>query len=181
MKRLLSLALAWALILAAPLSFAQVSVDATKTGIAPAVYMLAASAADVSAAADTAENVLATITIPGGTVKAGSSIRVWPLWTHTNSANNKTLRVRLGGIGGTEYLTITATTTATTDRPILIRVITTGTQKGMAAAPVGFGSGAAIVTSSVNMAVDTTIVITGQKASAGETLTLNGYTVEVLP
>ena len=37
------------------------------------------------------------------------------------------------------------------------------------------------VTAAVNTGADVSLVITGQKAVAGDTLTLEGYTVELLP
>jgi hypothetical protein len=65
------------------------------------IIILGASAVAVSGAADTNENILATITIPAGAMGLNGILRVYADYTVTNNANAKTLRVRLSGIGGT--------------------------------------------------------------------------------
>jgi hypothetical protein len=141
------------------------------------------SAAAVSCAADTAENVLATITVPAGAMGPNGTIRVWTSWSYTNGANNKVLRVRFGGGAGTSYLGFTATTTAGA------RFFTeisnrnaTNSQFGGIGASGSFGASTnTYSTSAVDTTAATTIVISGTKASAGDTLTLERYLVELLP
>jgi hypothetical protein len=145
--------------------------------------VLAQSGVAVSGAADTNENALATITIPANSLGINGSIRVWHLWTVTNSANNKTMRVRFSGASGTIYNQIVLTTSAINHQ---LTVITnrgaTNSQVGSASLSSSFGASAsANVTSAVDTTADTTIVITGQKASAGETITLERYMVEIVP
>lgn len=54
-----------------------------------------------SAPGSTSEEVLATCTIPANTLTAvGSGLRVVMNWTTAANANNKTISLRLGGIGG---------------------------------------------------------------------------------
>lgn len=146
--------------------------------------LLGVSGASATAAADTAENVLATVTIPAGVMGVNGALRVKTLWSFTNSANNKNLRARLGGISGTALLDATQTTTATyQDRREIHNRNSQSSQVAWAASATAGGGGAsatAVLTASVDTSVATTLVITGQKASAGETLTLEAYAVELL-
>jgi len=78
------------------------------------IIIIAASAVAVSGAADTAENILGTATIPAGAMGLNGILRWHAVWTYTNSANVKTLRTRFGGIGGTVYMSVAPTTTSYT-------------------------------------------------------------------
>lgn len=146
-------------------------------------YILKQSAVAVSAGADTTEDTLATITIPANIIGPNGSVEVLTLWSYTNSANNKTLRVRFSGASGTQYLNTAVTTTATLQHLAIIRnVNSASSQKAGYNGTVSFStSGNAPVTSSVDTTAATTVVITGQKASSGETLTLESYEVRVKP
>ncbi len=151
---------------------------------APKFRVLGSSAVGVSGGADTNENILATITVPAGAMGLNGILRWDALFTHTSSANNKILRVRFGGIGGTTYLSLTNTTTAT------YRDFGALQNRGAANSQVGKSSnsttsafsatGTAVTTSAIDTSAATTLVITGQKASAGETLTLEQYLVELI-
>jgi hypothetical protein len=144
--------------------------------------VLAASAVAASAGAVTTEETLATITVPANAMGLHGTLRVTTVWTHTNGANNKTLRVRFSGAAGTQYCNVVATTTATTVHQATI------SNRGAANSQVGghtgvsafSGSSGAVTTSAVDTTADTTIVISGQKASSGDTLTLERYMVELL-
>lgn len=145
-------------------------------------YVLARSAVAVSCPADTTEDVLATVTIPAGAMGISGAVRVTTVWTITNSANAKTLRMRFGGTSGTAYLSTAATTSASfSDCHLISNRGSASSQVGSAQAIGLGGSAAAVITSSVDTASATTIVISGQKASAGETLTLESYLVELFP
>lgn len=146
--------------------------------------VVAQSAVPVSVSATTAEEVLATITIPAGAMGLHGVLRVHMLWSYTNSGNNKTLKMYFGGASGTTYLSVVPTTTAS------FATIKTIRNRGAADSQVGESDAAAnsftattdaLTTSAVDTTAATTIVITGQKASSGETLTLEAYTVELLP
>lgn len=146
--------------------------------------ILAASAVAVSCPADTTEDILATITVPAGAMGLNGILRVTANWSFTNSVNNKSMRVRFGGIGGTQYYSVTTTTTQNIGSLTIIQ------NRGAANSQVGWQGGtntqtfsgfaAAPTTSAVDTAAATTIVLTGQKATAGETLTLESYLVELI-
>ena len=152
----------------------------TGTGHCTPSFVIAQSGVAVSGGADTNENTLATIVIPGKMMGAGGQVRVTTLWTITSSANNKTLRVKFGG---TNFQAVIITTAASAQTQCTIRNRTAATQVGyVESTSTTFGTNAsANTTASVDTAADVTMLITGQKASAGETMTLEAYTVEVMP
>lgn len=145
----------------------------------PIPYVLAQSGASVSAGAVTTEEVLATISVPGGAMGPNGIIQVFTNFSVTNSSNNKTLRVRVGGVSGTEFFNLVLTTNVASGRITTIaNQNSASSQTGIASVgnANGIGSGAlAVPTASVNTSNNFDIVITGQKASSGETLTLVNY------
>lgn len=146
--------------------------------------LLAQSAAGVSHTGDANEFAFATITVPGRTMGVNGRLRIETIWSYTNSANNKTLRVRFSGISGTVFFTQTATTTVA-DRQLTDIANRGATNSQVGGPPTGVGgvstAGSANTTSAVDTTADTTIVITGQLATTTETITLESYTVELLP
>jgi hypothetical protein len=184
MKRLLSLLVAWALILAAPGSFAQVSTDAGKTGIARAAHLLCSSAVAVSVTGTTSETALATCTIPAGAMGLNGGLQVHTTWTVTNSVNDKNTRIRLGGIAGTQFYNNTHTTVATVHdfRRIRNRGGASSQVAGIGAASGSFGSSAtAITTGSVDTAVSQDLILSCQLELSSESCTLESYEAWLLP
>jgi hypothetical protein len=144
-------------------------------------YVLSQSGASSSVTGTTTETTLATITIPGGSMGPNGSLRISPLWSYTNSANTKTLRIKFAG--NTCYSS-TPTTSAGLQAYFTIRnnnsasaqsAIGTGTSSGSG------GSSTAVVSLTVDTSLDQVVVITGQLASAAENISLLGYSVEVIP
>lgn len=146
-------------------------------------YVIGMSAVAVSVSATTAEEVLATIAIPAGAMGANGAIRVHLQWTVTNSADDKTLRTRLGGIGGTAFREIVTTAVVSvTDTLVIINRNSASSQvgRGANAATYGFGTtGAAVATGTINTANAQDLVITGQKETSGDVLRLESYIVEI--
>lgn len=144
--------------------------------------VLGQSSVAVSCTASTSEEVLASVVVPAGAMGPNGRLFISTLWTVTSSANNKNLRTRFGGISGTIYGSVTATTVACAiDQRIIANRNSESSQVGSPNGTVG-GLGAtptAVSTSTVDTSLATTVDITGQKASAGETLTLESYCVEV--
>jgi hypothetical protein len=132
---------------------------------------------------DTNENILGTVTIPANAMGTGGLLLYIFGFSYTNSGNNKTLRVRFGGIGGTIYNTATATTTASVLGIGMIgNAGAANSQRGNAN---GIGSIANTSSGTITSAIDTTsattLVFTGQKASGAETITLERYLCLLLP
>lgn len=144
--------------------------------------ILGSSGAPSSVTGTLTETQLASIVVPAGSMGVSGQLRVTTEWSYTNSANNKTLNVKWGGIGGTNFLGAIFTTTAGA------RFQQTIANKGSAASQKGWASSAAFgsfpsafVTSAIDTSAATTLVISAQLANTGETITLEGYTVELIP
>jgi hypothetical protein len=147
------------------------------------MVVLAHSASPVNAPAnDTNENALATVTIPAGALGPNGFLRVTTSWAYTGSTNSKSLRIRLGGVGGTAHLA-TARTSGTELAYVDQRIIANrNAQNSQFSNPSGTQVGASTaagVTGSIDTSAETTLVITGQKATGSETLTLASYLVEL--
>jgi len=145
--------------------------------------LLAKSGAASALTGSTSETTLATITIPANTLGTNGFLRVTSLWTMTNNANNKTPRVRLGGLSGTQLASLALTTIANARlETVLIAANATNAQVATTWEPRGTDqlvSGAAsIVSSAIDMTASQDLVLTGQLANSADTLTLVGYIVE---
>ncbi len=143
--------------------------------------VLAAGAVAASHTGDTSETVLATIPVPAGALGPNGALRVTSHWSFTNSANAKTLRVRLGGIGGASFLASTHTSAA---GGVYQRTIQ---NRNSPSAQISYqhNNGNSFSTGSMNTtAVDTSaaqdLVLTATLANAGETIALESWMVELL-
>lgn len=144
-------------------------------------YPLANSAVAVSGSNDTNENTLATVTVPAGAMGANGALRIWTLWTFTNNANAKTPRIRLGGASGTIWFAANAASAATGQFITIIR------NRNAANSQVGFQTGGtnwgvsatACQTGTTDTASAQDLVITVQKGTGTDTMTLEAYTVEL--
>ena len=148
-------------------------------------HVLGATGVAASHTGDTSETVLANISLPAGAMGANGVVRVTALWTYTNSANNKTLRVRLGGLSGAAFQAnvVSTSNVGVTQRTIHNRNSLASQVGFNATAPASFttvGSGSPPATGTVDTSVAQTIVLTGQLANAGETVTLEACLVELL-
>lgn len=147
--------------------------------------LLASSWVAVSGAADTNENTLATITVPANTLRANGILRLMSFWSFTNNANTKTMRVKYSGAAGTAYMSFALTTQGSVmGITTIANANATNSQTGGTMAVGGnntaLSSGATAITSSVDTTAATTILLTGQKATGTDTLTLIGYTCEYI-
>lgn len=147
------------------------------------IYILGCSGVASSVSSGTAEVQLASIDVPANLLGANGKIRVTTLWTYTNSVNNKILRVRLGGSGGSAYLAATVTTTASMQaQTIIANNNATNVQKGFNGNTASFATTSnALVTGAVDTTAATTLYMSGQPASGGEVITLEGYVIEIIP
>lgn len=146
---------------------------------------LAKSAVAVPLTGTTAETALASIPIPAGAMGPSGILRVTTLWSYPSSANVKSLRYRLGAndLTGAQLMSVTGTTTFGTmlQRTIFNRASQASQITQALANAASFGTfAAAPVATTVDTSIEQSLVISGQLASAGETLTLEGYVVEVL-
>jgi hypothetical protein len=129
----------------------------------------------------TSETVLATITVPAGVMGPNGVLRITTQWSVTNSANAKTLRVRLGGASGTAFQSTGISTSATFRHQVEIHNRNSAqSQVGMSPSAAWGGSGGAVVAGAVDMTSTQSIVLSGQLGNSGETITLESYLVELL-
>lgn len=149
--------------------------------------MFASSHSTVSSTNTTSEEILASILIPGGTLASGDTLHLNFL-AHLltgSAAGTKTLRVRLhtaSATAGTAYFTSSTTSVGNISWHWLLRIAIKGasSQEGspVGTGPYGVHSNAPI-TSSLAIASDMYLLITSQKATGTDTLTLNHYDLEI--
>lgn len=148
---------------------------------------LAQSIVNSSVTGTTSETALATYTLPANLTHPNSIIEMNHTWSYTNSANNKLQRIRHGasgsGLTGDTYYSNAQTTTAYLSGFTCIRCNNSNSaQKGCgvdSTIATGLGSVSAVMRSnSLNLSTNATdIVISGQLANSGETLTLISYSI----
>lgn len=141
---------------------------------------IAQSAVAQSVTGTLTETTLATITIPASALGANGQAEIVTLWSVTNSANNKTLKIKFGG-----SLVLSTTLTTTSSDQIYTRIA----NRNGAASQVsqatsnsnGFGTSGTVTTLAIDTTADVPVVITGTLANTGETITLESYIVKIYP
>lgn len=146
----------------------------------PLTYVFAHSGIAASHTGDTAEAVLATITFPANSIGPNGVIVVDVFWSVTNSANLKTGRVRLGGIGGTIYLSVPVTASTHMIQRFRIANRNSAASQIGGALSGGTGTGSTLATSALDTTASVDLVFTGQCANAADTITLEEYTVSLV-
>jgi hypothetical protein len=147
-------------------------------------YILQHSSVPVTTGNITSETVVASCSVAAGAPGSNGSLRVTTNWEATNNANAKTIRVRYSGSAGVAFLSANITSTAGCSAVTHIgqnnstfaqvgssRVITTS---GVA---TGNSQGS---TAAADTAAATSLVITAQKGTGTDTLTLQSYIIELL-
>lgn len=144
---------------------------------------LKASGSAVSVSASTSEEALATITIPAKQIGNYGVVRVRAMFTVTNGADDKIIRIRYSAIGGTAVFEYTATTVGKVILDFVMQAVAaTNSQKSNAMVLTDAPGvvAPATVTSAIDTTAVTTMIITGQKETSGNTLTLDNYTAELI-
>ncbi|MGE3607996.1 MAG: hypothetical protein AB7I27_00310 [Bacteriovoracaceae bacterium] len=148
--------------------------------------MLAKSTTASSVTGVTDETQLAVYTLPGGIVTPWSQIEISFLFSYTNSASSKTMRIKNSavgsGISGDTYYSCATTTTATLSGLCCIRSNNSlSSQKGWgigSTGPTGLGAIASTLRSFTRgLSSDSDIVISGQLANSAEAITLVSYSI----
>jgi hypothetical protein len=148
-------------------------------GDANHVVILGQQHTAVTAPADTAENTLYSLVIPGGLMGPNDSLRVTFAGSQTSNTNVKTWFVRLGGV---QLGARAAASTAGLRAQLVV-----SNRNSLSNQIVGVGSAlntpftdSAPVTASVNTAVNQTLTISASKASGADSLTLESVLVELI-
>jgi len=128
----------------------------------------------------TTATTLATITIPAGLIGANGKVKFYPLWSTTNNANTKTLRVVLNG--GPPVYTAYASNTVHVGGLVIIRNLgSESVQRVSSGMLAGLGgTTSSIAQTTVNTSAATNITFTGQLAVDTDTMTLEDLFVEVV-
>lgn len=130
----------------------------------------------------TAETTLATLQLPAGALGPNGCVRVTLNLSHTNNANVKTARIRLGGVSGTAFLACGLVSQARTH--VQLTIYNRNSQSAQIGSinsgnTSGFGQSTSNqTTGTIDTSVDQTIVISGELANAADTITLEGYLYE---
>lgn len=149
------------------------------------ILILGSSGTDSTVNSGTAETQLASISVPAGLMGTNGKLRIRTWWkTPDGTGNNKTMRVRFGGSGGTIYQSVVVTTTTGAYLECHVQSNNSASaQKNLSAnssGAVGTVAGS-FITSTVDTTVATSVYISGITALSGEIITLAGYTVEFIP
>lgn len=144
-----------------------------------AAQVLAVQNTQVVAPANTNENTLFSFTVPANSMGANGVLKVSYITSCTNSANSKSVRVKLGA---TTFQTSTVTTVTGVAIMTSIRNRNATNSQMAANSAVGDTSGSVgLNTGSIDTTQDQTFSITGIKASGAETLALESVIVELIP
>lgn len=132
----------------------------------------------VVAPADTAENIVATLSLSAGELGLNGGVFLDFYATCTNNTNVKTIRVRIGGIGGT--VIFTRAITSLDHVRGFVNVGNSGSASVQQYDSYCITSTPALAitgsgTAAINTANATTIVITAEKATGSDTVTLIRY------
>lgn len=150
----------------------------TQLGYATAgnpVDVLSSSAVAVSCTLTAVDEVLASFTILAGTLGVNSILQIEPLWTYTNSANNKTFRIKIAS--ATIYNTTKTTTSV--EGPLIILANRNSLQSQIIPYDYTYFINGTYTppTYSIDFSNNVTIQFIGQRTNSGESLTLEYYRV----
>jgi hypothetical protein len=133
----------------------------------------------VSHTGDTNEFTLATIPIVGGLLGPNGQLEIVPVWTVTNNANAKNLRVYFG-----TSLIYNIPLPNLQSQQLYLRIA----NRGLTNSQIVFGAGSGFQSTvnpisiyNVNTLLDQNIVITGQLGNAADTVALQSYIIKVYP
>jgi hypothetical protein len=122
------------------------------------VTVLGQGGAPVGVGGTTAETTLATVVLPAGVMGPSGAIRVTNCGTVTNSANSKTIKIKLGS---TAFSTIGYTTQATFGYSRTIRNRNADNSQ-FAYGGSSESTSVAVITGTIDTTVEQTLTITGQ-------------------
>jgi hypothetical protein len=139
------------------------------------VEVLSSSAVPVACTWTGVDEVLASFTIPQGMLGVNSILQIEPLWTFGSSPNSKICKVRVGGI----LIYSTTRTTSTREAPLIILANRNSLSSQIQPydnAYIAAGSGTP-ATYAIDFSVTATVEIMGQRAAAGDAMSLEYYRV----
>jgi len=135
--------------------------------------------AAVALTGTTSETTLLTVNIPASLIGASGKVKMYPLYSMTNNANAKSLRVKLGG--SMAFYTAVSNSSHSSALVIIRNIGSESVQKSSTSVVSGLGNiGVALTTLAIDTSVATTITVTGQLANSADTMTLEGFFMEIV-
>ena len=129
----------------------------------------------------TAETQVASFTLPGGVMGLNGILRLCPMFSQTNSANTKTLRIKLGAATAITQAFGGAGSASAYGILTVRNLNSQSSQKSTQGGSLGVGTtSSAIGTSTADTSADITVSLTVQMGALAETVTLEHLFVEVL-
>jgi len=150
--------------------------DGTQYVLKSIPYRIGSNAVNVASTTTTSEQVLHTWTIGANEFSTSAHLRIIFLVQTNNNINIKRFRVRVGGLLGTEYFNVNFGSVVS-NQVISVDIYANGTTN----AQVGHGSinatrsgstTSAIINSAINTTASWTVVLTSQKNTAADTVTI---------
>ena len=132
----------------------------------------------VSLTGTTAETTMLTIPVKGGLIGVNGVLAIQPLWNANNSANSKTLRIKLGATTCYSYGTANL---LHQDAYINVRNIGSESSQKTTSGMSG-GTGGTVNnynSTSTDTSVDFNIVVTGQLANSADTMAIQAFLITV--
>lgn len=150
------------------------------------IQVLGLSAVQVSCASTGADESLYSLLIPADTLGPNDELQIEPYWQFTNSANNKIVFVKTAL--GVDMWRRTRTTVSE-EAPMIVmsnrNALNSQTYvyaRPSAGSPGHFtGGGQSAQTSAIDFSLDQTIIVGGQRANSGDTLTLERVRILKVP
>lgn len=143
-------------------------------------FTLAQSNTAVALTGSTSLTTLATITVPGGLMGANGRLIVTSLWSYSGTGGSKTPRVSFGASSMASVGIASGSGTLRQQTEIINRNAV-NSQIAMGNVVGGFGSTTnALLTAAVNTGSAANLLLQGTLGNAGDTLTLESYTIEVV-
>lgn len=127
----------------------------------------------------TTETSAYQLTIPANSMGAEGSLRISFLQGHTDSGNNKTIRVKFGNSSPLVLTGITSAVDSNANTIVIQNMGATNIQEAHASL-FAISTGTALVTSAVDTTVDQLLEVTLQLASSGESVSLRRILVELI-
>jgi len=156
---------------------AQTDIDTLQTN---SVIILKQSSVAVPHTGDTNEFTFATVPVAAGLIGPNDRIEVSALFTYTNSANTKNLKLKFGGL---QFRNLAVTTSATIELLTFIanrNSLTSQIGPVNGVVNVGAASASSPITQAVNTAIANDITLTGTLTLGTETVTLESYLVRLI-
>lgn len=140
---------------------------------------IATSGATVTVGAVTTETTLATITVPANRMGINGRVRVRGQFVLNSSADAKTVRVKFGG---TTMQTVAKTTETLLEIDCIVYNSNNASAQSVIAKSLTGGGTSTLTqtTAAIATTSDVTVLITGQKAVAGDTLQMIHYSAELV-